>query len=90
MGREEVLVREVHRMDVVFIVVSLVVWCSLAAWSVFIAMSSGIAGAGIAFIVMIVAVVGWIKLVQQWMRERQRLLEGVERGSLDKEIRELR
>ncbi len=90
MGREEVLVREAHRMDIVFILVSLIVWTALAAWGIYSITESGIAGAGIAFIVYIIAVIGWLKLIQLWMRERQRLLEGASRESLDEEIRRLR
>ena len=90
MDRGEMLVREAHRMDLVFVMVTAIVWAALAAWGIYAIIEGGIGGAGIAFIVFIIAVIGWIKLAQMWIQERRKLLEGVGRESLDEEIRKLR
>ena len=53
-------------------------------------MEGGIGGAGIVFVVYMVAIIGWLKLIHLWMQERRKLLEGVKRESLEEEIKRLR
>jgi len=88
-GRE-VMAREIRRMDVVFVAVSIVIWVALVVWGIYLAMVIGVAGAGMAFIVYIVAIIGWVKLAQQWIRERNRVLEELREGNLGEEIKRLR
>ncbi len=88
--REEILVKETHRMDIILIVISIVVWIVLAIWGIYITMVNGIEGAGISLIVYIIAVTGWLKLIRLWIQERQKLLGEARNERLSEEIRKLR
>jgi len=51
MAREEVFVREIHRMDTVLVIVSLIVWTVILVWSIYTVLESGIVGINIVFLV---------------------------------------
>ncbi len=93
-ARGEEAVREaIRRTDLTLIVVSIVVWLSLAIFSVALVMYSGVAGGGILFIVYIVALTVWGKLLRDWLNERRELLRELVRGGkqdVNEEIRRLR
>ncbi len=82
---------EVKRIDTVFLLVSLVVWAVLGGVSLALVASSSIAGGGVAFILLSIAVVFWAKLVKDWLNERERLLQRAAGGAdVTEEIRRLR
>lgn len=82
---------EVKRLDVIFLVVTLVVWAVLGGVSLALIESAGIAGGGIVFILLSIAAVFWAKLVRDWLKEREMLLEKATRDvDVTEEIRGLR
>ncbi len=91
MSRKVDLGEEVKRLDVVFLVVTVIVWAILGGVSLALIESAGIAGGGIVFILLSIAVVFWAKLVRDWLKERETLLEKAAREvDVADEIRRLR
>lgn len=91
--REEVVMEAIRRADLTLMVVSIVVWLSLAAFSVALVADSGIAAGGILFPVYIVALIVWAKLLRDWMNERREFLRELMHGGgqdVGEEIRRLR
>jgi len=69
------IVREmVWKTDRTLILVSAIVWVSLTVYSALLVANASVAGGGIAFIVYVLALLVWGKLVKDWLDERKQLL----------------
>jgi len=75
----------VEDMDKTFIIVSLIVWAGLAVLAATVGTYS-VVGTVFTFIVFMLAVAGWVKLIRIWLEERS----GKEEEPLREEIRRLR
>ena len=72
-----------RKTDITLIVVTACVFAAIAASTIYMVITAGVSGAVFAFIVLIVAISAWSKVI----RERQ---ETLQHSRLDDEIRELR
>ncbi|BES82212.1 hypothetical protein [Pyrodictium abyssi] len=87
-------VREmIWKTDRTLILVSAIVWASLTVYSALLIADASVAGGGVAFIVYMLALLIWGKLLKDWMDERRQLLNRLldaSRTDASDEIRRLR
>lgn len=80
----------VESLDRTVMVVSVALFLGLAASTVAAAVLAGVSGLGVMFIVWIVAVPVWSRVMREWMSERQKLLAEAGRAAEDRLLEELR
>lgn len=92
-GREDAIREMIEKTDRTLLLVTAIVWVSLAIFSALLVANSGIAGGGIVFIVYALALLIWGKLLRDWAADRRQLLNRLleeERADTSEEIRRLR
>ncbi len=84
--------RNVRRMDLVFLFVTLVVFTSLAVTTIYTVLIIGILGLVLALVLWALAIPGWIKLTRIWIDGRAKMLKESITGRRDllEEIAKLR
>ncbi len=83
----------VESLDRTVMIVSVALFAGLAVSTIAAVLVSGVSGLGVMFVVWLIAVPVWSRVVRDWMTERQKLLEGTARaveGELLEELRRLR
>ncbi len=80
----------VESLDRTVMVVSVALFLGLAASTVAAAILAGVSGLGVMFIVWLVAVPVWSRVMREWMSEREKLLLHAGRAAEDRLLEELR